>query len=112
MHKSGWSRSRLAHAYLLQCEDMLVEVVLQLLVGIVDAELLKAVALKVLKAKDVEDPYGQALVTERLSQLGPLGARLPSSPHPWGFASFPFPTGAGSVLFSLRQGITKLPGLG
>ena len=35
---------------------MLVEVLLQLLVGKVDVELLEAVDLKVLKAKDVEHP--------------------------------------------------------
>lgn len=50
-----------ALTHLLQLEDVLVEVVLQLLVGIVDAELLEAVPLEVLKAKDVQDPDGQAL---------------------------------------------------
>lgn len=39
----------------------MVEVILQLLICIVDAELLKAVCLKVLKAKDVQDADGQAL---------------------------------------------------
>lgn len=40
---------------------MVVEVILQLLVGIVDAELLKAVVGKVLKAKNVQNTDGQAL---------------------------------------------------
>lgn len=47
--------------YLLQFEDMLVEVVLQSLIGKVDAELLKAVVLIVLKAKDIQYPNGQNL---------------------------------------------------
>ena len=41
--------------HLLHGEYLVVEVALQLLVGQVDAELLEAVALKVLKAEDVED---------------------------------------------------------
>ena len=40
---------------------MLVEVILELLVGVVDAELLKTVPLEVFKPKDVEDSDGQAL---------------------------------------------------
>lgn len=40
---------------LLQFEDVLVEVELQLLVGIVDAELLKTVQRKVFKAKNIEN---------------------------------------------------------
>ena len=40
---------------------MLVEVILELLVGVVDAELLKTVPLKVFKPKDVEDSDRQAL---------------------------------------------------
>lgn len=39
--------------HLLQLEDVLGEVILQLLVGIVDAELLEAVPFKILKSKDV-----------------------------------------------------------
>ena len=37
---------------------MLVEVVLQLLVGDVDAELLKRVVRQVLEPKDVQQPHG------------------------------------------------------
>lgn len=48
-------------AHLLQVEDVIVEVILQLLICIVDAELLKAVGLKVLEAKNVQDADGQAL---------------------------------------------------
>lgn len=40
---------------------MLSEVILQLLIGVVDAELLEAVPFKVLKSEDVEDTDGQAL---------------------------------------------------
>lgn len=40
---------------------MVVEVILQLLIRIVDAELLEAVCLKVLEAKNVQDSDGQAL---------------------------------------------------
>lgn len=43
--------------HLLKFEDVLDEVILKLLVCIVDTELLKAVGLKVLKAKYVQDPY-------------------------------------------------------
>lgn len=39
--------------HLLQIEDMVVEIILQLLICIVDAELLKTVGFKVLKAKYV-----------------------------------------------------------
>lgn len=56
---------------------MLVEVILELLIGIVDAELFKTVPLEVLKPKDVEDPDGQALERQRkqLSLVGhPMGA--------------------------------------
>lgn len=52
-------------AHLLQFEDVLVEVILQLLICIVDTELLKAVVLKVLKAKNVQDPNGQTLEKQR-----------------------------------------------
>lgn len=51
-------------AYLLQFEDVLVEVILQLLVCIVDTELLKAVGFKVLKAEYIQDTDGQALENE------------------------------------------------
>ena len=40
---------------LLPRKNVLVEVILQLLVGHIDAKLLKAVVLKVLKAENVED---------------------------------------------------------
>ena len=48
---------------LLHLEDVLHEELLQVLVGVVDAELLEAVRVEVLEAEDVEDPDG-ALVTE------------------------------------------------
>lgn len=44
--------------HLLKFEDMLIEVILQMLIGIVDAELLKTVAAKVFKTKDIQHPNG------------------------------------------------------
>lgn len=55
----GWGIGVCSH--LLQLEDVLGEVVLQLLVGVVDAKLLEAILFKVLKSKDVQDSNGQAL---------------------------------------------------
>ena len=49
--------------YLFALEDVLVEVLLQLLVGVVDAELLKRVLLIHFKPKDVQHPDGVATVT-------------------------------------------------
>ena len=51
--------------YLFELEDVLIEIILQLLVGVVYAELLKAVGVEVLKAKDVEHPDGKALHSEK-----------------------------------------------
>lgn len=48
--------------YLLPGEDVLVKVELDLLIGDVDAELLKRVPLKVFKAEDVQDADVQTLV--------------------------------------------------
>ena len=45
-------------ADLLPLEDMLVELLLQALVGQVDAQLLKAVFLEALKAVDIQDANG------------------------------------------------------
>lgn len=47
--------------YLLQIENVVVEIILQLFVCIVNAELLKAVGLKILKAKNVQNTNGQTL---------------------------------------------------
>ena len=49
--------SSLVVLVLLKRENVLVEVLLQLLVGKVDVELLKAIHFKILKAKDVQDSY-------------------------------------------------------
>ena len=63
--------NKMVFPYLLQFENVLVEVILELLVGVVDAELFKTVPLKVFKPKDVEDPDGQALgETERMVITG------------------------------------------
>ena len=43
--------------YLLHLEDMLVEVLLQLLIGQVDAKLLKVILLKALKPIDVQHSH-------------------------------------------------------
>lgn len=48
-------------SYLLQIENVVVEIILQLFVCIVNAELLKAVGLKILKAKNVQNTNGQTL---------------------------------------------------
>lgn len=47
--------------YLLQIENVVVEIILQLFVCIVNAELLEAVGFEVLKAKNVQNPNGQTL---------------------------------------------------
>jgi len=52
---------RNATTHLLKVEDVMVEIILQLLVCIVDTKLLKAVGLKVLKPKNVQDTDGQTL---------------------------------------------------
>lgn len=57
-----WHREEKIRLYLFQFEDVLVEVVLEPFVGEVNAELFKAVVLIILKAKDVQDSYGQDLV--------------------------------------------------
>ena len=67
--------------YLLQFEDVLVEVVLELLVCVVDAELFKTVPLKVLKPKDVKDPDRQAL--EGDGENGHYGWVLPREQPGW-----------------------------
>lgn len=57
------SGRQIIELYLLQLEDVLVEVVLEALVGEVDAELLETVVLIILKAKDIQDSDGQNLTT-------------------------------------------------
>lgn len=47
--------------YLFELEDALVGIMLQLLIGVVNTELLKAVFLKVLKSKHIQDTNGQTL---------------------------------------------------
>lgn len=59
----GVSGRQIIELYLLQLEDVLVEVVLEALVGEVDAELLETVVLIILKAKDIQDSDGQNLTT-------------------------------------------------
>lgn len=59
----GVSGRQKIELYLLQLEDVLVEVVLEALVGEVDAELLETVVLIILEAKDIQDSDGQNLTT-------------------------------------------------
>lgn len=51
------------NTYLLMLEDVLIDVILQSLIGVVYTQLLKTVCLQVLKPKDVQDTNGQALKT-------------------------------------------------
>jgi hypothetical protein len=53
--------------HLFKLEDVLVEVILQVLIGVVDAELLKTVTPKVLKPKDVQNTNGVALSNDKHS---------------------------------------------
>lgn len=63
--RNGGLREGGGETYLLQLEDVLVEVVLEAFVGEVDAELLEAVILVILEAKDVQDSDGQNLTREQ-----------------------------------------------
>ena len=54
--------------YLLQFEDVFVEVLLQLLVGVVDAELLKGVLLEDFKAKYIKHSNRVSLATKIIIQ--------------------------------------------
>lgn len=56
--KANLLRDSTQTAHLFQIEDVMVEVILQLLICIVDAELLEAVSLKILKPKNVKDTNG------------------------------------------------------
>lgn len=62
--KSNPNYDNVCGSHLLQIEDVVVEVILQLLICIVDAELLEAVCLKVLEAKNVQNSDGQTLESE------------------------------------------------
>lgn len=55
------SNLNVCDTHLLQIEDVVVEVILQLFICIVDAELLEAVRFKVLKSKNVQHADGQTL---------------------------------------------------
>ena len=50
---------------MLELEDVLVNVILKFLIGVVDAQLLKAVCLEVLESKHIQDTDGQTLQTKR-----------------------------------------------
>lgn len=53
------------NTYLLELKDVLVDVILQFLIGVVDAQLLKAICLEVLESKHVQDADGQTLKTKQ-----------------------------------------------
>lgn len=52
------------YTHLLNLKDVLVDVMLQFLVGVVDAQLFKTVCLEVLKSKHVQNADGQTLKTK------------------------------------------------
>lgn len=52
--------------YLFTLKDVLVDIKLQLLKTVVDAQLLKGIFLKVLKSKHVQDTNGQTLKQQRI----------------------------------------------
>lgn len=54
---------------MLKLKDLQVDVILQQLVGEVDAELLEAVCLPVLESKHIQDTDGQELKTTTTGQL-------------------------------------------
>lgn len=54
-------QTRVKPTNLFKFKNVLVEVILKLLVGVVDAELFKAVGLKVFEAEDVKDTNRQTL---------------------------------------------------
>ena len=60
---------------LLQSEHMLVELLLQLLIGIIDAELLERVLCKDLESKDIQDTDKCQLTLLALLGAGRLGFR-------------------------------------
>lgn len=55
--------------YLFELKDALVRIMLQFLIGVVYAELLKAVFLKVLKSKHIQDTNGQTLQAKQQSRI-------------------------------------------
>lgn len=71
MAKTNLDNDNVCGTHLLQIEDVVVEVILQLLICIVDAELLKAVCLEVLKAKNVQDADGQTLENKIKYEMKP-----------------------------------------
>lgn len=62
--------------YLLALKDVLVAVILQFLISVVDAKLLKAICLEILESKHVQYADGQALKPQQ--QTGQL---ISSSKH-------------------------------
>lgn len=61
--KKGLHVENIKHTHLFKLKDVLIDVILQFLIAVVDAQLLKGVFLEVLKSKHVQDTNGQALKT-------------------------------------------------
>jgi hypothetical protein len=61
MQMNRMPQQRRKGRHLLKLEDVLVEIVVQVFIGIIDAKLLKAVAGEILKAKNIQDPNGIGL---------------------------------------------------
>lgn len=61
--KPGQRVENTKHTHLFKLKDVLIDVILQFLVAVVDAQLLKGVFLEVLESKHVQDTNGQTLKT-------------------------------------------------
>lgn len=61
--KKGLHMENIKHTHLFKLKDVLIDVILQFLIAVVDAQLLKGVFLEVLESKHVKDTNGQALKT-------------------------------------------------
>lgn len=61
--KKGLHVENIKHTHLFKLKDVLIDVILQFLIAVVDAQLLKGVFLEVLESKHVQDTNGQALKT-------------------------------------------------
>ena len=70
-HKLCSGAISVSYRLLLQSEDVMVEELVELLVGVVDAELLERVGLEVFEAEDVQDAdeRGDVLACEDQEQL-------------------------------------------
>lgn len=63
--KQGQRVENIKHTHLFKLKDVLIDVILQFLIAVVDAQLLKGVFLEVLESKHVQDTNGQTLKTAK-----------------------------------------------